>query len=85
MRRTQLYLDDQLWNALNVQARMQKTTMSDLVREAVREKYLGNREKRVKAMQDFVGSRKSKTTQLYAVEEVRVLRRGGRLARLGTV
>ncbi len=45
MRRTQLYLDDQLWNALHARALSQKTTVSQLVREAIREcmaSYMGN-------------------------------------------
>jgi hypothetical protein len=83
MRRTQLYLDDQLWEALHARARDQRTTMSELVREAVRERYLGNREQRAKAMQDFVGSRKRRAGQADAIEEVRSLRRGGRIDGFG--
>ena len=52
MRRTQLYLDDNLWNALHASARSRKTSISELVREAVRERYLGNRDERMKAMQE---------------------------------
>ncbi len=79
MRRTQLYLDDHLWNALRARARSRETTVSELVREAVRERYLGNLEERAKAMQDFVGIRKERSPMTKAVEQVRQLRRGGRL------
>ena len=82
MRRTQLYLDDQLWNALHVRARSQKTTVSELVREAVRERYLGKRDQQTKAMQEFIGIRKERSEPIDAVEYVRSLRRGGRLDRL---
>jgi Arc/MetJ family transcription regulator len=82
MRRTQLYLDDHLWNALHTRARSRKTTVSELVREAVRERYLGSREERMKAMQEFVGIRRGPSTQVDSVEYVRSLRRGGRLDRL---
>ncbi len=82
MRRTQLYLDDHLWNALHTRARSRKTTVSELVREAVRERYLGKRDERMKAMQDFVGIRKEGSDGLNAVEYVRNLRRGDRLDRL---
>ena len=58
MRRTQLYLDDHLWSALHTQARSRKTSVSELVREAMRERYLGKREEQAKAMQEFVGIRK---------------------------
>ena len=87
MRRTQLYLDDHLWNALHTRARSRKTSISELVREAVRERYLGNRDERMKAMQDFVGVRKQTAgpalrKEMAAVDYVRSLRRGSRLDRL---
>lgn len=58
MRRTQLYLDDHLWGALRSRAQREKTTISELVRQAVRERYIGNLERRKAAMQSFVGIRK---------------------------
>lgn len=82
MRRTQLYLDDHLWSALHARARSRKTTVSELVREAVRERYLGGREEQAKAMQEFVGVRKERSSAPDAVEYVRGLRRGSRLDRL---
>lgn len=82
MRRTQLYLDDQLWSTLHARARREKTTVSDLVRRAVREQYLGNHEQRMLAMEGIVGIRKSSSTTRTAVQEVRKLRRGTRLDRL---
>ncbi|HEX3683420.1 MAG TPA: ribbon-helix-helix protein, CopG family [Bryobacteraceae bacterium] len=82
MRRTQLYLDDQVWNALHARARSQKTTVSELVREAVRERYLGRRDQQTKAMQEFVGIRKERSRPVDAVKFVRSLRRGNRLDRL---
>jgi len=82
VRRTQLYLDDQLWNALHARACSEKTTISELVRQAVRERYLGSLEQRRKAMLDFIGSRKAPAGAPDAVEEVRTLRRGVRLDRL---
>ena len=82
MRRTQLYLDDQLWGALHARARREKTTVSNLVRQAVRERYLGDREQRRIAMQQFVGIRKSHAVNADSTDEVRRLRRGSRLDRL---
>lgn len=55
MRRTQLYLDDDLWTVLRLQARIEKTTISDLVRRAVRERYSVDREKRKSAMEAVIG------------------------------
>ena len=82
MRRTQLYLDDQLWSALHARAQSEKTTVSELVRQAVREQYLGDHEQRKAAMQRLVGIRKSHREGTDSTEEVRQLRRGSRLDRL---
>ncbi len=57
MRRAQLYLDDDLWGALHRLARRDNTTISELFRQAVRERYLGDLEQRKSAMQAFVGTR----------------------------
>ena len=68
-----------------VRARSQKTTVSELVREAVHERYPGNRvnrEERLKAMREFIGSRKDELEPVDAVEYVRSLRRGDRIDRL---
>lgn len=82
VRRTQLYLDDHLWNALRARARSRKTTVSELVREAVRERYLGKRDERMKAMREFVGIRKDYSDRVNAVDYVQELRRNDRLERL---
>jgi hypothetical protein len=55
VRRTQLYFDDDLWTVLQVKSRQEKTTVSDLVRKAVRERYLTESSERYKAMTDFIG------------------------------
>jgi hypothetical protein len=78
-----MYLDDDLWTALHARARSLGTTVSDLVRQAVRERYLGNLDERRKAMQAFVGIRKDRTGPLDSVQYVANLRRGTRLERLG--
>lgn len=83
MRRTQLYLDDQLWGALHARAQSEKTTVSELVRQAVRERYLGDLDRRRAAMQAFVGIRNTQREDRDARLEVRRLRRGSRLDRLG--
>ena len=82
MRRTQLYLDDHLWNALHTQARSRKTSVSELVREAMRDRYLPKRDEQAKAMQEFVGIRKNRSESVDAVKYIRSLRRGDRLERL---
>ncbi len=83
MRRTQLYLDDDLWAALRARARVQGTTISDLVRQAARKCYLGDREGRREAMHAFVGVAKDRSELPDSTEYVRRLRRGSRIERLG--
>ena len=84
MRRTPLSLDAALWNALHARARSQGTTISDLVRQAARERYLGNLDERRKAMEALVGIWKDRTDLPDSTEEyVRSLRRDTRLERLG--
>ncbi len=82
MRRTQLYLDDDLWNALHARARKEGTTISDLVRRAARERYLGNLDERRKAMEAVVGIWKDRTDLPDSTEFVRRMRRDNRLERL---
>lgn len=82
MRRTQLYLDDHLWTALHARARSRRTTISELVREAVRDRYFSSQDERMKAMQQFVGIRRKRSESLSALAYVRRLRRGDRPDRL---
>ena len=77
-----MYLDDDLWGALHARARSQHTTVSELVREAVRERYFGKHDQRMAAMQAFVGIRKHTPEAPDAATEVRSLRRGSRIDRL---
>jgi len=82
VKRTQLYLENDLWSALHAQARREKTTVSDLVRRAAREKYLGGVEERAQAMQAIVGIWEKRSDFPDAATYVRRLRRGDRLKRL---
>ena len=82
MRRTQLYLDDDLWNTLHINARKLGTTISALVREAARDRYLGKLDERRKAMLAFVGLRKDRTDLPDSTEYIRSLRRDTRIERL---
>lgn len=82
MRRTQLYLDDDLWAALHSRARQEDTTISDLVRQAARDRYLGSLTARKRAMQAAVGIWKDRADIGDTKTYVRNLRRGTRLKRL---
>jgi Ribbon-helix-helix protein, copG family len=82
VRRTQLYLEENLWEVLQVQSRQSGSTMSELVREAVRDRYLGTAARRQEIFQAFVGSRKDRPEFADSEKYVRNLRRGSRLDRL---
>jgi hypothetical protein len=82
MRRTQLYLDEELWAALHAKALLEGATVSELVRTAVRERYMGNLEERRAAMLGIVGLWKDRTGMEDAETWVRNLRDDDRLERL---
>jgi hypothetical protein len=82
VRRMRFYLDDDLWHALYAQAKSAKTTISELVREAVRERYACDFEERQKAMQDVVGIWRDRQDIRNSDAYVRRLRKGVRLDRL---
>jgi hypothetical protein len=82
MRRTQLYLDDDLSNALHARARTSGTSISELVRQAVRERYFGKLDELKKAMRAVIGISKDRVEFADPERYVRKLRRGTRLDRL---
>jgi Arc/MetJ-type ribon-helix-helix transcriptional regulator len=84
MKRTQLYLDDDIWNLLHIQARQAGTSMSELVRRAVRDRYGNSPENRQRAMQDWVGVWEGRRDIPGSETYVRRLRKGTRLRRLSS-
>lgn len=83
MKRTQLYLDEAVWKALHIESRQSGASISELVRQAVREKYGSSPANRRQAMRAWVGVWKDRTDLTDAETTVRSLRKGGRLTRLG--
>lgn len=82
MKRTQLYLNEDVWKALHIRARQHKTTISELVRRAVRDKYGLSAEDRREAMQALVGIWKDRANLPDSEKYVRTLRKGKRLRRI---
>lgn len=85
MRRTQLYLDEELWKALHARARREKTTISDLVRRAARERYVRARYSKAQKYADMmsvVGLWKDRTDLPETEDYIRTLRDDDRLQRL---
>jgi predicted transcriptional regulator len=82
MRRTQLYIEDDLWKALQILAQQSHCTISELVRKAVREKYLTNSSKRKEALLAAVGIWKDRDDLPDTAGYVRRLRKDDRLKRV---
>lgn len=78
-----MYLDDDLWQALHNRARSEGTTISEMVRQAARERYFPDFDRRREAMQAFIGIRKDRPELRNPVAYLRRLRRGTRTERLG--
>ena len=84
MGRTQLYLDDDIWKALHVQSRQRRTSVSELVRQAVRDRYGSSPANRRQAMMALVGIWKDRDDLPDATTYIRRLRRGKRLKRIAS-
>jgi hypothetical protein len=83
VRRTQLYLEDDMWQALQLRARQSGSTMSELVRKAIRDAYLGRSIDRKAAMTGIIGLWKDREDIGDPQEYVRKLRRAtGKQTRL---
>ena len=82
MRRTQLYLEDDLWKTLHILARQSHTTVSELVRKALRDKYLDDAAKRKEALLSAIGLWGDRDDLPDTETYVRRLRKGDRLRRL---
>ena len=81
MKRTQLYLDEGMWKLLQIHARQSGTSISELVRQAIRDKYGVSPEKRRQAMEAVVGMWKDRTDLPDTETYIRQLRRGRRRLR----
>jgi len=78
MRRTQLLLDDDLWKTLHIQAGQRGTTVSELARQALREKYSDPAAKRREAMEAVIGIWKERKDIGPTEGYIRQLRKGSR-------
>ena len=82
MKRTQLYLDEDIWKLLHIHARQRRTSISELVRQAVRDRYGSSTANRSDAMQALVGIRRDRNDLPDTEEYVRRLRKGKRRLRI---
>jgi Ribbon-helix-helix protein, copG family len=84
VKRTQLYLDEDIWKALQIDARQRRTSISDLVRQAIRDRYGSSPANRSKAMQALVGIWRDRNDLPDTGKYVRQLRKGKRLSRIAS-
>jgi hypothetical protein len=75
-------MEDDVWKVLQIRAKQSKSTISELVRQAVREKYLDDKSKRREAMLSAIGIWKDRTDLPDTETYVRGLRNDRRLKRI---
>jgi len=84
MKRTQLYLDEQMARMLAALSRQRGTTVSQLVRESVRETYMSRKEMdKVALARQLSGVWRNRKDLKDIDRVIRSLRRGRRPRRLG--
>lgn len=84
MKRTQLYLDEQMARTLAALSRQKGTTVSELVRESVQEKYMSKVDvDKVSLARQLSGIWRDRKDLEEMDQTVRGLRKGKRLKRLG--
>lgn len=81
MRRTQLYLKDDMWQVLHDRAASSGTTISELVRQAVQERYMV-KPGRKEAMMNIVGMWSDRTDMEDTETYIRKLRTDNRFERI---
>jgi len=80
----QVYLGEDIWKALHIRSDQLGTSISELVSQAVREKYGSSPAARTQAMQAVVGLWKDRSDLPDTDSYVRRLRKGKRLKRLSS-
>ncbi len=84
MKRVQFYIEENVWKLLEIRARQAGTTISELVRQAVREKYWNQPANRAQALKKLIGIWKDRKDIGDSAEYVRKLRNNSsRLRRFG--
>jgi len=60
MKRTQIYLDETTYRYLKRESLIRKKTMSELIREAIKEKMLNKKRKILSSLEEIIGIWKDK-------------------------
>ncbi len=81
MKRTQIYLEDSIYNVLKVISRTRRTTVSELVRQAIRIVYKDQKQNKIEKFDNACGIWAERNDFMHPSKYVRSLRKGKRLER----
>jgi hypothetical protein len=84
VKRTQLCFEDGLWAALRIRSRQSGVSISELARQAIRDRYLSGAARRREAMRAAVGIWKDRSDLPHTQGYVRRLRKGSRIKRVAS-
>jgi predicted DNA-binding ribbon-helix-helix protein len=83
MRRTQIYLEEGIYNTLKVISKTRRTTVSELIRQAIRVMYKDQKQNKIEKFDNACGIWAKRDDLRNPSKYVRGLRKGRRLERLG--
>jgi len=83
MKRTQIYLEDGIYNTLKVISKTRRTTVSELIRQAIRVVYKDQKQNKIEKFDNACGIWAKRDDLRNPSKYVRGLRKGRRLERLG--
>jgi len=82
VKRTQLYIEDDLWAVFRIRSRQSGVSISELMRQAIRDRYFSGAARRQEAMRAVVGIWKDRSDLPDTESYVRRLRKGSRIKRV---
>lgn len=83
MKRTQIYLEDSIYYILKAMSKTRKTTISELVRQAIRIVYKDQKQNKINKFDNACGIWADRKDFIDPSKYVRSLRKGKRLERFG--
>ncbi len=83
MKRTQIYLEEGIYNTLKVISKTRRSTVSELIRQAIRVMYKDQKQNKIEKFDNACGIWAKRDDLRNPSKYVRGLRKGRRLERLG--
>jgi hypothetical protein len=84
VKRIQLCIENDLWAVLRIRSRQSGVSISELARQAIRDRYLSGATRRREAMRGVVGIWKDRSDLPHTQGYVRRLRKGSRIKRVAS-